>query len=129
MFKLAYSHKLAFFVGALALGVIATGLLSGCNSASTTPTAAVPTSAAAKASTLAQVVGGDFTKACTTFNVAVGYYQDVAFLIPTPASTIAAATIVAGNLLCKAPSGNVASDLTQLNTLWTQIQALTTVPK
>jgi hypothetical protein len=104
--------------------------LASCNAGVQAPTAAVPTpSTAAKPKTLAQVVGGDFTKACATFNTAVGYYQDVAFLIPAPESTIASAVIVAGNLICSAPSGSVTADLAKLNTLWTQIQALTTVPK
>jgi hypothetical protein len=73
-------QRLAFVACALACA------LAGCNAAAPTPTAAVPTPAKAtgKTLTLAQVVGGDFTKACATFNTAVGYYQDVAFLIPAP---------------------------------------------
>jgi hypothetical protein len=116
----------------LALACACALALGACNVAAPAPTAAVPTPAAvvaAKTQTLAQVAGGDLTKGCATFNTAVGYYQDVAFLIPAPASTVASGVIVAGNLICALPSGNVASDLATLGKLWTQIQALTTVPK
>lgn len=111
--------KAYHIAGAFALGFF----LTACNP----PSPVVPPTGAKL--TIGQVAQGDFTKACATFNVAVGYYRDVALFIPTTAQATADAVIAAGTAVCSVNPANVNSALTKLNGLWVKIQALTTVPK
>jgi hypothetical protein len=105
---------------AIAIAAIAVAL-AGCNA----PTGAIPTPGPKL--TIGQVAQGDFTTACQTFNVAVGYYDDVALFVPASAQATASLVIDAGHAICSVPPANVNAALTKLDKLWTKIQALTTI--
>ena len=77
---------------AIALAAIAV-TLAGCNAAGTAPNPAAP----GPKLTIGQVAQGDFTTACQTFNVAVGYYDDVALFVPASAQATASLVIDAGH--------------------------------
>lgn len=102
------------------VGLVLVGGLAGC----TTAPSAAPIGSA-KPQTIAQVAGNDFTKACGVFSTAVGYYQDLQFLIPSTYQLAANAAIAGGKAICSAPGASLTQDLANLNTFWTKLQANT----
>jgi hypothetical protein len=106
--------------------------LSACQITGPTPIVAAPQPVKGKVLTLAQVAGNDFTKACSVWGVAVGYYGDVSGIVSVLSPSVASAASIAistGNTICALPGNNLSSDLAKLNALWVKIQAFTTVPK
>lgn len=108
-------------------------LLGGCNATPPTPTSLPKpvTHVVTTVKTIAQVADNDFTKACATWGVAVGYYNNVSWAVSLALPTVAAdasGVISAGNAICALPSGNVVQDLATLNALWVKIQAYTKLP-
>lgn len=103
-------------------------LLGGCQT-----TAVVPAPTPIVSPTLLALDGANLAKACVRVNTAVGYFNDLAFLIPQPYEAAGVEAVKAIGDICLPTSQaalmksgqSIVAAITKLNGVWQQLQANT----
>lgn len=108
--------------------VVAAGTLAGCQT-----TASVPAPVPAATTTLLKLDGTNLAKACTRVSTAVGYFNDLSWLIPEPYKTAGSLAVSAVSDICSAgsqasllaSSQSIVAVIMKLDGIWQQVQANT----